>query len=257
MIDFNGKRALIFGVASETSIAWSITEWVIKAGGSVVLVYQKRFLSRIMQLTKDVEGIEGLHECDVSFEDQVKNLFNNLEGRFDMIVHSIGFAPASALSKPTIFTTEEDFNTTMIISAYSLQRIARHAMRVLNPNSSMITLTYLAATRLVDGYRIMSVAKAALESFVRELSPILGAAGHRINAISAGPIRTLAASGIPGFDNILGYMDKTTPLKRAVVQEDVAKAAIFLMSELASGITGQTIFVDSGYSIVGVPNVTD
>ncbi len=253
MIDFTGKRAIVFGVASETSIAWAITQYIIKANGTVVLSYQKKFRSRLYQLTKDVPGIESIEECDVSLEEDVRDLFNRLEGKFDMVVHAIGFAPATALSKPIIFTSQEDFTTAMVVSSYSLQRIARHAMRKLNKNSAFITLTYLGATAVVPGYRIMGTAKAALESFVRELSPILGAAGHRINAISAGPIRTLAAQHIPGFENILDHMEKTTPLKRNITQEDVAKTAIFLLSDLASGITGQTIFVDAGYSIMGVP----
>ena len=255
MIDFTGKRALIFGVASEDSIAWAINNLIIQAGGTTVLSYQKRFRSRIFQLTKDVPGIENLVECDVAFEDQVKDLFNSIEGKFDMIVHAIGYAPATALSKPIIFTTEEDFNLAMTISSYSLQRIARYAMRVLNPNSSFVTLTYIGATRVTPGYRLMGVAKAALESFVRELSIVLGAAGHRINAVSSGPIKTLAASGIPGFDNILGFIADSSPIKRNVTQEDTAKASIFLLSDMASGITGQTIFVDGGFNIIGVPEI--
>ena len=253
MIDLSGKRALVFGVASDTSIAWSITQWIIKAGGTVILSYQKRFRSRLFQLTEGISGIEALEECDVAHEDQVRDLFNRLEGRIDMVVHAIGYAPATALGKPIIFTTEEDFTTAMVISSYSLQRIARHSMRKLNPNGSIITLTYLGATSVVPGYRLMGTAKAALESLVRELSPVLGAAGHRINAISAGPIRTLAASQVPGFDDILDYMEHTAPLKRNVDQVDIAKTAIFLLSDLASGITGQTIFVDSGFNIMGVP----
>ena len=253
MIDFTGKRALVFGVASDDSIAWEITRQIIKAGGSCVLSYQKRFQSRIYQLIKDVDGIEGIEECDVAFEDQVKDLFNRVSGKFDMIVHAIGYAPATALSKPFIFTTEEDYNTALVISAYSLQRVARHALRALNPNSSFVTLTYLGSTSVVPGYRLMGVAKAALESITRELSVILGAAGHRINAVSSGPIRTLAASHVPGFDNILDFMAHSSPLKRNVTQEDTAKASVFLLSDMASGITGQTIFVDAGYSIVGVP----
>ncbi len=253
MIDFNGKRALVFGVADKTSIAWGITNWIIKAGGTVVLAYQKKFRSRLYGLTKGVNGIEAIEECDVAFDEQVKDLFERVDGKFDMIVHAIGFAPGRALSKPLIYTNEEDFATAMIISSYSLQRIARHSMRSLNPNSAFLTLTYLGATAVVPGYRIMGTAKAALESLVRELSPILGAAGHRINAISAGPIRTLAASHVPGFDNILDYMEHTSPLRRNIDQEDVAKTAIFLLSNLASGITGQTIFVDAGFNIIGVP----
>ena len=253
MIDFTGKRALIFGVASEDSIAWAINNLIIQAGGTTILSYQKRFKSRLLQLTKDIEGIEAIEECDVAYEEQVKDLFNRLSGKFDMVVHAIGYAPATALMKPIIFTSEEDFNTAMVISSYSLQRISRHAMRVLNPNSSIITLTYLGATSVVPGYRLMGVAKAALESLVRELSVVLGTAGHRINAVSSGPIRTLAASHIPGFDDIMEYMADSSPLQRNVTQEDTAKASIFLLSDMASGITGQTIFVDSGYNIIGVP----
>ncbi|MHA2030687.1 MAG: enoyl-ACP reductase FabI [Candidatus Kariarchaeaceae archaeon] len=257
MIDFNGKRALIFGVASEDSIAWEINRLIIEAGGTTILSYQKRFKSRLLQLTQGVEGIEGIEECDVAHEEQVRDLFNRLEGKFDMVVHAIGYAPATALMKPIIFTTEEDFNTALVISSYSLQRIARHAMRVLNPKSSFVTLTYLGATSVVPGYRLMGVAKAALESLVRELSVVLGAAGHRINAVSSGPIRTLAASHVPGFDHIMDFMSHTSPLKRNVDQNDTAKASIFLLSDMASGITGQTIFVDSGYNIVGVPPELD
>lgn len=253
MIDFTGKRALVFGVASEDSIAWGITKLIIEAGGTTVLSYQKRFRSRLFQLTKDFDGIEELVECDVAIEENVKDLFNTLQGKFDMIVHAIGFAPATALMKPIIFTTEEDFNAAMVISSYSLQRIARHSMRVLNPNSSYVTLTYIGASRVTPNYRLMGVAKAALESFVRELSVVLGAAGHRINAVSSGPIKTLAASGIPDFDKILEYMAHASPLKRNVSIEDTAKAVIFLLSDLASGITGQTIFVDAGFSVIGVP----
>ena len=253
MLNLEGKRALIFGVASESSLAWAISNWLIKAGSTCVLSYQQRFKSRIIQLTKDVEGIEALEVCDVSKEDEVKDLFNRVSGKFDMIVHAIGYSPASALSKPVIFTSEEDYNTTMVVSAYSLQRIARHSLKRLNQNSAIVTLTYLGATSVVPGYRIMGTAKAALESLVRELSPILGDAGHRINAISAGPVKTLAASGVPGFDDILEYMEKSAPMRKNIDQDDVAKTALFLLSGLSSGITGQTIFVDNGYNIIGVP----
>ncbi len=253
MINLQGKRAIVFGVASEDSIAWAITQWLAKAGAKITLSYQTRFRSRVMGLIQGKDFIEGMHECDVAFDDQVRDFFNALDGKFDMIVHAIGYAPATALGKPIIYTTEEDFNTAMVISAYSLQRIVRHAMRVLNPNSSIITLTYLGAVRVVPGYRIMGVAKAALEALVRELAVNIGLAGHRINAISSGPIKTLAASHVPGFDNILEYMKHASPLRRNVTQDDVAKTALFLLSDLSSGITGQTIYVDTGFSSVALP----
>jgi enoyl-[acyl-carrier protein] reductase I len=141
----------------------------------------------------------------------------------------------------------------MNVSAYSLVRLTHYAMSVLNKNSSIITLTYLGGERVVPGYRVMGTAKAALDNLVRELAAVVGSAGTRVNAISAGPIRTLAASGVPGFDQILDYMAHAAPLKRNVTQEEVAKAAVFLLSDLASGVTGHILYVDSGYHAVGVP----
>ena len=254
MIDLTGKRAIVFGVADKTSIAWAISEYISKAGAKVTLSYQKRFRSRVFQLTKDVEWIEGKFECDVAEEENVREFFSQLSGKYDMVVHAIGYAPASALLKPVIFTTEEDYNTAMTVSAYSLQRIVRNSLKVLNPRSAFITLTYLGAVKVVPGYRIMGVAKAALEAFVRELSADIGRMGHRINAISSGPIKTLAASHVPGFDNILGFMENASPLKRNVFQDDIAKASIFLLSNLASGLTGQIIYVDAGFSSVALPD---
>jgi enoyl-[acyl-carrier protein] reductase I len=257
MINLNGKRAIVFGVADESSIAWAISKWLAEAGATIVLSYQKRFRSRIFGLTKDIPWIENIYECDVAEDEQVKNFFNGLEGKFDILIHAIGYAPATALSKPVMFTTEEDYNTAMVISAYSLQRIVRHSLRVLNPNSSVVTLTYLGGVKVVPGYRIMGVAKAALEAFVRELSVDIGSIGHRINAISSGPIKTLAASNVPGFDNILGFMENAAPLKRNVTQDDVAKTCLFLSSDLSSGISGQIIYVDAGFSSVALPSDID
>lgn len=253
MIDLQGKRALVFGVASETSIAWAIAQRLADAGAKVTLGYQKRFLSRIMQLTKDVNWIEGKFECDVASEDDVGRFFEQVEGQFDVLVHAIGFAPAEALARPVIFTSQEDYETTMTVSAYSLVRLVRHAVPRMNPGGSVLTLTYLGAERVVPGYRIMGTAKAALESLTRELAALVGQRGVRVNAISAGPIRTLAASGVPGFDQILGWMAHCAPLRRNVTQDDVAGAALFFSSDLSSGVTGEVMFVDAGYHIMGVP----
>jgi enoyl-[acyl-carrier protein] reductase I len=253
MIDLTGKRALVFGVASETSIAWAISEKLAAAGAQVTLGYQKRFLSRLMQLTKDVPWIEGKFECDVGTEESVESFFREVQGQFDIVVHAIGFAPATALGRPVVYTTQEDYETTMTVSAYSLVRIVRHALPRMNPGGSVLTLTYLGAERVVPGYRIMGTAKAALESLTRELAAIVGQRGVRVNAISAGPIRTLAASGVPGFDQILGWMAHCAPLKRNVTQEDVAGAALFFASDLSGGVTGEILYVDAGYHIMGVP----
>lgn len=253
MINLQGKRALVFGVASDDSIAWAIAQKLAQAGAKVTLGYQKRFLSRLMQLVKEKPWIEGWHECDVTVEEDVKKFFATVQGKFDMVVHAIAFAPATALQKPIIFTTAEDFATALNVSSYSLIRLAHHSLPALNKNSSFLTLTYLGGERVVPGYRVMGTAKAALENLVRELAAVVGSSGHRMNAISAGPIRTLAASGVPGFDSILAWMAHSAPLKRNVNQEDVAKAALFLLSDLASGVTGEILYVDAGYHSIGVP----
>jgi enoyl-[acyl-carrier protein] reductase I len=253
MISLQGKRALVFGVASEDSIAWAICQRLAEHGAKITLGYQKRFLSRLMQLVKDKPWIDGWYECDVTVEEDVKKFFSQVQGKYDMVVHAIAFAPATALSRPIIFTSAEDFATALNVSAYSLVRLTHYAMPVLNKGSSVLTLTYLGSERVVPGYRVMGTAKAALESLVRELAMAIGSAGHRVNAISAGPIKTLAASGVPGFENILNWMEKNAPLRRNVTQDDVARAASFLLSDYASGVTGQILYVDAGYNIAGAP----
>ncbi len=252
-----GKRALIFGVASEDSIAWAIAQELAKHGVQCTMGYQKRFLSRVMQLFKDTPWIEGFHECDVTKEESVKSFFEEAAGEFDMMVHCIAFAPATALQHPIDQTTSDDFAAALDISAYSLIRLTHHAMPRMNSDGSILSLTYLGADRTVPGYRVMGTAKAALQQLTRELAVVCGEQGIRVNTISAGPIRTLAASGVPGFDNILDWMKHSAPLKRNVTQQDVAKAALFCLSDLGSGVTGQTIYVDAGYTSVGVPPELD
>jgi len=253
MQDLQGKRYLVFGVASDTSIAWAIAQDLADRGALVTLGYQKRFLSRLMALVKGQKWIEQYEECDVASEDSVAAFFAKTTGHYDGLVHAIGFAPAEALMNPITETKQEDFELAMTVSAYSLVRLVRHARPKLAPAAGIVTLTYLGAERVVPGYRIMGAAKAALESLTRELAMSIGPLGFRVNAISAGPIKTLAASGVPGFDNILDWMANNTPLRRNVSQADVAHAARFLLSSESSGITGQTIYVDCGYSITGAP----
>ncbi|MFO1533006.1 MAG: enoyl-ACP reductase [Thermoplasmatota archaeon] len=250
----SGKRALVFGVASEDSIAWAIAQELAAHGAKVTMGYQKRFLSRIMGLFKDKPWIEGSFECDASIEDSVAKFFTEAKGPFDMMVHCIAFAPATALQDEVVKTSEADWNVALGVSAYSLVRLTRHAMPHMNRDGAIISLTYLGADRFVPGYRVMSAAKAALQELTRELSFTCGREkGVRVNAISAGPIRTLAASGVPGFSMILDWMKHAAPLGRNVSQQDVAKSAYFLLSDLASGVTGQVLYVDAGYSIMGVP----
>ncbi|MHB8632990.1 MAG: enoyl-ACP reductase FabI [Thermoplasmatota archaeon] len=247
-----GKRALVFGVASEDSIAWAIAQELAAHGATVVMGYQKRFLSRVMGLFKEKPWIDGWYECDASVEESVAKFFTEAKGTFDMMVHCIAFAPN--LQDELVKIPEADWNVALGVSAYSLLRLTRHAMPRLNHDGAVVSLTYLAAERFVPGYRVMSTAKAALQELTRELAFTCGREkGVRVNAISAGPIRTLAASGVPGFSTILDWMRHAAPLGRNVSQQDVAKSAYFLLSDLASGVTGQVLYVDAGYSIMGVP----
>lgn len=252
--DLTGKRAIVFGVASEDSIAWAIAKELAAHGAKVTMGYQKRFLSRVMQLFKDTEWIEAWHECDVTQEDSVQSFFQEASGMFDMMVHCIAFAPGEALANEITETKDEDFATALNISAYSLVRLTKYVTPKMNEGGSIVSLTYLGADRTVPGYRVMGTAKAALQQLTRELAAVVGPQkGIRVNTISAGPIRTLAASGVPGFDNILDWMKHSAPLQRNVSQEDVGRAAHFFLSDMSSGVTGQMLYVDCGYSSVGVP----
>ena len=231
MLQLQGKTAFVFGVASEDSIAWAICQQLASAGVTLYLGYQKRFMSRVFQLKDKLPEIGGFYPLDVAEDASTKEFFDAFAAenpglKADILIHAIGFAPRSCL---------------------------KHALPYLNPGSSTITLTYAASTRYVPNYGIMSMAKAALECWTRELACHLGPEGHRVNAISSGPIRTIAAGGIPGFDKILDHVEANAPLRRNVNQDDVAGATLWLASPLASGVTGQCIYVDGGYSITMVP----
>ncbi len=169
------------------------------------------------------------------------------------VVHAVAFAPLETFDRSSLFARHEAIDQTLTISAHSLPRLLRHALPHLAPGSSTVALTYLASQRWVPAYRVMAVAKAALECWVRELAVDLGPDGHRVNAISSGPIATLAASGIPGFDQILAHVERNAPLRRNVTQDDVAGTALWLLSDLARSVTGQVIYVDAGYSSIAVP----
>lgn len=258
MLKLQGKTAFVFGVASEDSIAWAICQQLAAAGVTLYLGYQKRFMSRVFQLKDKLPQIGGFYPLDVAEDASTSEFFEAFEKehpgvKADILVHAIGFAPRACFDRPILFVENEDINTAMTISANSLQRCLKYALPYLNPGSSTITLTYAAANRFVPNYGIMSMAKAALECWTRELACHLGPEGHRVNAISSGPIRTIAAGGVPGFDNILDHVEANSPLRRNVSQEDVAGAALWLASSLSSGVTGQCIYVDGGYSITMVP----
>jgi len=259
MLQLEGKTALVFGVASEDSIAWAICNRLAEAGCKLILGYQKRFMSRVFQLKDQLSAIEAFYPIDVAAEETTAEFFQEWQqatpgAKADIVIHAIGFAPRECFDRHMLFVEDGPLNTAMTISAHSLQRIMRHALPHLAPNSSTITLTYAASTRYVPNYGVMSIAKAALEAWVRELAMRVGEDGHRVNAISSGPIRTLAASGIPGFDDILEHVERNSPLRRNVNQDDVAGCAVWLSSPLGSGVTGQIIHVDAGYSSTMVPD---
>lgn len=258
MIDLEDRTVFVFGVASETSIAWAICRQLARSGASLILGYQNRFRSRVLQLEKTLSAIDHSHPIDVADDASVAAFFRDFATRHPGrkahgLIHAVAFAPSTTFDRSSLFTTAEDIDRTFAISAHSLQRLLRHALPHLEAGSSTVTLTYLAGQRWVPGYRVMAIAKAALEGWVRELACELGPDGHRVNAISSGPIATLAAGGIPGFERLLDHVEKNAPLRRNVTQSDVAGAALWLLSDLARSVTGQVVHVDAGYSCIAVP----
>ena len=247
-----GKTALVFGVASETSIAWAIANELAARGANIILGYQFRYHVRMMQLAPQLPNLVMWERCDVLKPEECTEFFAKLDRKIDIVVHAIAAAPATAFEGALVDTTAEDFTSAMLVSAHSLTQLSHHALPHLRPFSSIITLSYLGAVRVVKNYKLMGVAKAALEAYTRELAFELGPRRIRVNAISAGPIRTLASSGVPQFDLMLELTEKTAPLRQNITQHDVAKAACFLASDDSRMITGQTLYVDSGYSVVGV-----
>ena len=248
-----GKVALVMGVASEESIAWAIAQELTRQGARVILGYQFRFHSRIMQLAPTLPHLISYGRCDVLKDDEVKDFFATIDVPIDIVIHAIAFAPARAFEHRVVRTKDEDFATAMLTSAHSLAKLMNAARKHMPDGGSVIALSYLGGVRVAANYKVMGVAKAALEAYVRELAVDLGPQGIRVNAISAGPIRTLAASGIPDMDRLLEWNREVSPMRRDVTQADVAHCAAFLGSDGAQMITGQTIYVDGGYSIIGVP----
>ena len=260
-IDLAGKLALVLGVANKRSIAWAIAQLLAQAGAELVLTYQnERVRPYVEELAAALEGSHRprlLLPCDVTEEDQIEGLFDRIEGelgRLDLLVHSIAYAPAGELEGEFLTTSREGFLTTLEVSAYSLIPLARRAAPLMERQGegAILALTFQAAERVFPGYNVMGTAKAALEQIIRQLAYELGPKGIRINGLSPGPLRTLAARGIPGFTTMLKLHEERAPLKRNVTHEEVAKAALFLLSDLASGITGEVLHVDAGYHIMGV-----
>ena len=250
-----GKKVVVLGVANQKSIAWAITEALHREGAEICLTYLNEALEKRVRPLAESIGCETVLPCDVQNDQELDDLFAELEsrwGQIDAVVHSVAFADRNDLANRFSLTSREGFKLALDVSAYSLVAVAQRAHRLMKEGGSIITLSYLGAERVVENYNVMGVAKAALESSVRYLAADLGEDNIRVNAISAGPIKTLAASGIPKFKELLAKFAETAPLKRNVSQEDVANTAMYLLGPLSSGVTGETLYVDCGFSHMGI-----
>lgn len=253
MLNLSGKNVVIFGVASESSIAWAVARRMQAAGARISLGYQQRFKSRVMQLIKSRDiPIASWERCDVTRPQEIAAFFDSIDGNVDVLVHSIAYAPAEAFARSVSELTQDDFTTALVASSYSLLPLAHAAAPKMRQGGSIIAMSYLGGQRVVANYKIMGIAKAALEASVRELAVELGPRAIRVNAISAGPVKTLAASQIPDFDSMMRVYEQVAPMRRAITGEDVGNLAAFLGSDLSSAITGQTLFVDAGYSALAM-----
>jgi enoyl-[acyl-carrier protein] reductase I len=251
-----GKRALIVGLATERSIAYGIAQAMRREGAELAFSYQERFKDRVEDMAAEF-GARAVFEMDVANDDSIAAAFATLGKQWDgldIVVHAVAFAPSDAIRGGFVeSTTRENFRIAHDISSYSLTALAKAAEPMLRGRAgSLLTLTYLGAVRSVPNYNVMGVAKASLEASVRFLAADLGPKGIRVNAISAGPIKTLAAAGIAGFRTMLKHVAGVAPLRRNVTIEDVGNAAAFLCSDLAAGITGEVIYVDGGFNSVGM-----
>ena len=253
-----GKRGLIMGLANDKSIAWGIAKACADAGAELAFSYQGDALKKRVEPLAAQLGSDFVVPCDVSSADSMDALFAEIEkrwGTFDFVVHAIGFSDKSELRGRYVDTSRDNFAMTMDISVYSFTAIMQRAEKLMNEGGSEITLTYSGAERIMPHYNVMGVAKAALEASVRYMAEDLGKDGIRVNAISAGPIKTLAASGIGDFRYIMKWNEYNSPLRRNVTTEDVGKSALYLLSDLGSGVTGETHHVDAGYHVVGMKAV--
>ena len=251
-----GKKGLVIGVANNRSIAYGIAKACKEQGAELILTYQNDKLKTRVEKVATELGVENIYPLDVSNPDEIVALKEAIEkdyGKIDFLVHSVAFAPREALDGKFLDTSKEAFNIAMEISVYSLIEVVQKLEPVLNEGASILTLSYLGSQRYIPHYNVMGVAKAALEASVRYLAVDLGERGIRINALSAGPIKTLAASGIGDFSEILKYNEKNSPLRKNVTIEEVGNSAMYLLSSLASGVTGEVHYVDSGYNVMGMP----
>jgi enoyl-[acyl-carrier protein] reductase I len=254
-LDLSGKRGLVLGVSNGRSLGWAIAERLSAAGMELAFGYQgDRLRADLEKLTAGMPGTR-LYACDVTREDELAAMFADLTmawGGLDGVVHSIAFAPRAAMDGRYIETAKADWLTALEISAYSLVAVSRFAEPLLRPGAGIVTLTYYAAEKVVPKYNVMGIAKSALEASVRYLAYELGKKDVKVNAISAGPVRTVAARSIPGFIKMYSKVGGIAPLGRNVTHEEVGNLGLYLLSPLSSGITGETVYVDGGYHVMGM-----
>ena len=251
-----GRKALVFGVANDHSIAWGIARALHAQGASVGFSSVEAFLERRVRPLAQSLGATFVEPCDVQDDAQIEHVFRlwqERESNLDVLVHALAFARREDLEGRFLETSRDGFGVALDVSAYSLVALSRAAAPLMPAGASIVTLTYYGAEKVVANYNVMGVAKAALEASVRYLSADLGPAGVRVNAISAGPVRTLAASGITGFRSLYGRFKDVAPLRRNVGIEDVGAAAVFLASDLSRAVTGEVLYVDGGFNVLGVP----
>ncbi|MDR6954926.1 enoyl-[acyl-carrier protein] reductase I [Ancylobacter sp. 3268] len=253
----NGKRGLIMGVANDHSIAWGIARTLAAQGAELAFSYQGEALGRRVKPLAQSLGSDTVLACDVEDLASVDGLFAQLKakwGTIDFLVHAIGFSDKNELKGRYADTTRENFSRTMVISCFSFTELAKRAAALMPNGGSLVTLTYGGSTRVMPNYNVMGVAKAALEASMRYLAADYGPQGVRVNAISAGPIRTLAGAGIADARLMFNYQKRHAPLRRTVTIDEVGGAALYLISDLSSGVTGEVHFVDSGYNIISMPH---
>jgi enoyl-[acyl-carrier protein] reductase I len=256
----DGRKALVFGVANDHSIAWGIAKAFHDEGAIVGFSSVDSLIERRVRPLAETIGSPFVEACDVTSDDDIRSVmgkWHEQQGEIDILVHAVAFGKREDLDGQFVDTSRDGFALALDVSAYSLVALAREARPYLHPGSSVMTLTYYGAEKVVTHYNVMGVAKAALEASVRYLAADLGPEGIRVNAISAGPIRTLSAGGIAGFRKLYGPFDQVAPLRRHITIEDCGRTALYLASDLSSAVTGEVIYVDGGFNILGVPTASD
>jgi enoyl-[acyl-carrier protein] reductase I len=254
---FSGKKGLVLGIANDFSIAWAITRKLLDEGAEIGFTHLPgdKMERRVRKLVEPI-GAKLIVPCDVQKDEDLGRLFDQAKetyGSIDFVLHSIAFAPIDDLKCAFVDSSREGFKTAMDISVYSLAAVARNAARIMNEGGSILTLTYFGGERVVPGYNLMGICKAALDASVKYLAYDLGPKKVRVNAVSAGPVKTLAASAVGDFDHLAGLYVAVSPMGRNITREEVGSAGMFLLSDLASGITGEILHVDCGYNVMGSP----